>query len=129
MFTLLVYELVPESISTYLIPNAEVEKDGRLELLKLAHGKLVNADEDNEGMRFLNAALCPAKHVDDDSYFDDGCTVARVKGSNSNELERVKTHEPSKKEWRCIFDQYKQDKDTVIEGVVITRVIVSGFFL
>ncbi len=120
-FTLLVWEEIPENTSTYLIPNTELEIDNRLELLKKAHNTFVNASPDNDGLRFLNAALCPEEHVDDDTYFDDGFT-------NHNGGERIKRCEPTPREWRCVFAKYKQNPDEVIEAD-ITRVIISGFIM
>ncbi len=121
MFTLLVWEEIPENTSFYLIPNEELAIDNRLELLKKAHNTFVNAQEDNEGLRFLNAALCPEEHINDDSYFDDGFTT-------HHGGERIKRCEPTPREWRCIFAKYKQDSNNVVEAD-ISRVVLSGFIL
>jgi hypothetical protein len=120
MFTLLVWEEIPEDTKLFLIPN-EVIDSTRLELLKQAHNKFINQDEENDGLRFLNAALLDEKYVNDDSMFDDGYTSHRDGG-------RVYRCEPTPKEWRCIFAKYKQDSSKVVEAD-ITRVIISGFIL
>lgn len=121
-YTVLVYEEIPENSSIYLIPNEEVEKDNRWQLMRLAHQKFINQDESNEGMRFLSHALVDEKHIDEDEYFDDGYT-------NYPGGERILEREPAPREWRCVFAKYRQDADKVIEGVTVTRVIVSGFHL
>lgn len=56
-YTLLIWETNPEGNQLYLIPNEEVEKDNRLELMTQAHGCMINCDYENEGMTFLNEAL------------------------------------------------------------------------
>ncbi len=123
-YTLLIWEQVPEETTLYLIPNTKVEKDNRLELLRLAHNNYINASVENYGLRFLNAALVPFEHINDDEYFDDGYINKLVNGSWT----KIKAHEPTPVKWRCVFDQYKVDS-AIIEDSHITRVIVSGFIL
>jgi hypothetical protein len=54
-YTLLIFELVPEETHTYMIPNEMADKYASF--LKEAHNKFINADDMNDGMRFLNTAL------------------------------------------------------------------------
>ncbi len=55
MSVLLIWEEVPENTVLYVIPN-EVAEEYR-EFLEMAHGKMINADEMNKGMEFLNVAI------------------------------------------------------------------------
>lgn len=56
--TLLVWNACPDEITMYLIPK-EVSDKYTL-YLDQAHNKMINSDDMNEGMRFLNTALASA---------------------------------------------------------------------
>lgn len=130
--TLLIWELVPEDTHFYLIPNEEVDKDNRLSLMKQAHYHYINQSERNDGLDFLNAALTPEEHINNDDYFDDGTTFMQDPNVSKRSLVKVKTHEPAPKEWRCIFAKYKISEDDManpIENAHITRAFLSGFIL
>lgn len=58
-FTLLIWEMVPEKTELYLIPNDAA--DEYRNYLSQAHNRFINSDEMNDGMNFLNAALCESK--------------------------------------------------------------------
>jgi hypothetical protein len=106
--SLLVYAMLPESVSFYAIPD-EVANQYR-ELLKAAHNKMVNMDEDGEnaGTDFLIAALCEEKNKDDESYFN-------------------KSTPP---EHKCVFAKYKVDiSQQPIADKDFTVVYYSGFLL
>jgi len=120
MFTLLVWEEIPEDTKLFLIPN-NVISSTQLGLLKQANNKFINRDEENAGLRFLNAALLDEKYINDDSYFDDGFTT-------HHGGERIKRCEPTPKKWRCVFAKYLQDPNQIIEAD-ISRVILSGFIM
>ena len=67
--TLLIWEQVPESTTLYVIPDSKIVPQMR-EWLRAAHNKFINADEENDGMTFLNVALCENKSdVPEDSRF------------------------------------------------------------
>jgi hypothetical protein len=51
--TLLIWEMIPEETQLFLIPNEEVEKDDRLELMRMAHNKFINNSDWNRGLQFL----------------------------------------------------------------------------
>lgn len=55
MFTLLVWETIPEETDFYVIPNEVAQKYEHF--LKQAHHKFINAQKMNDGMKFLNTAL------------------------------------------------------------------------
>jgi len=120
-YTLLIWEMVPEETYLYLIPNDQISEE-QWALMKQANRKLMNCNDLNEGMTFLNTALTPEEHINDDSYFDDGYTRM---SDGSMQLKR----EPAKKEWRCIYAKYKQADDSLLENTNITRVVLSGFVL
>jgi hypothetical protein len=119
--------MVPEDTYLFLIPNEEVEKDDRLELMSMAHNKFINNSDWNRGLQFLNEAVLSEEHINDDEYSDSGYTMTDVGG----EWKRVKTHDASPKEWRCVFAKYKIDKKdaSALDNTNITRVILSGFVL
>ena len=101
MNTLLVYELRPEEVKFYLIPN-EVITDRHRELLSLAHNSMMNADDTNEGMEFLCNAL-----ADEEKY----CL------------------EDAPEEDKCIWHQYLQDVEWRPIKAEIDHVYYSGYFL
>lgn len=119
--TLLVWEQIPEETNFFLIPNEVLANNNWQDLMKQANNTFINVSDENDGLRFLNAALLDEKYIDDDSMFDDGYTMIKH--------ERVKTHEATPKEWRCVLAKYKLDKNVVIENENISRVILSGFAL
>lgn len=102
--TLLIYEMVPETVTLYLIPNNEINEETR-DFLRAAQGKLINADEMNDGMEFLNAAVQEPEYKDD--------------------------VEPAWKQFACVFHQYKVEDEGHLEvsGKPITHVYTSGFVL
>ena len=97
MYTLLIWEEVPETTSLYLIPSEEAVKYEKF--LTLAHMKLYNCDEVNDGMRFVNTAL----------------------GSEFPE--------PGFEEYLGIFRNYKWDQDKPIVNKTINAVYVTGFHM
>ena len=60
MYTLLVYEEVPENLRMFLIPSDVAEK--YRSFLEQAHGHYINSDDMNDGMNFLCAALTTHEH-------------------------------------------------------------------
>lgn len=113
--TLLIWEEIPEDTTLYLLPSEVADK--YLDLLTQAHNKFINFSDYNEGLAFLNAALCDEEHIDDNEYFEDENGI-------SNKTPGIK----AKKEWRCIFAKYKVDESLPLEAN-ISRVILSGFAL
>jgi hypothetical protein len=98
--SLLIWETVPEKTDLYLIPN-HIATQYR-NLLEMAHGKFINSDEMNEGMEFLNAALCSKEE-----YVDE-----------------------EQKQYACIFHPYLWGNAHPIgDGVHITHVYLTGFIL
>lgn len=101
--TLVVYSIVPECTEFFLIPNEEITPE-QSSLLALAHGKFINSDDINEGMRFLQSALAEqAEHCAEDAPI----------------------------EWQCIFRRYVVDvvPETPLTAQSIDRVIYFGFML
>ena len=74
--------MVPDNAKFYLIPDAVITEEQRA-FLNESHGRLVNIDEMNRGMQFLNDALCKEKHNCDES---------------------------SPEEWHCVFAQYEVEE-------------------
>jgi hypothetical protein len=76
MHTLIIYELRPEEVKLYLVPNQVITKRHR-ELLELAHNSMMNADDFNEGMAFLcNALADQVKYCLDEAPEGDKCVWA-----------------------------------------------------
>lgn len=104
-FTLLIWESRPEEVATYLVPNDVITPRMR-EWMREAHGRMINVDDENDGMSFLNAALSPKEE-----YVDEG----------------------KWKDVACIFHAYKVVNEGPIEGndgsISITHVYQSGFHL
>ena|SRR5271165_1990528 len=55
--TLLIWQLLPEETVLYLIPNDKLSEE-QFEYLEQAQNKMLNASHMNDGLRFLNTALC-----------------------------------------------------------------------
>jgi hypothetical protein len=102
-YTLLIYSEVPEDTKFYLIPDSEINDEQRA-LLNEAHGRMVNSDEMNDGMRFLNDALCPEEHSCD---------------------------EETPKHWHCVFAQYRVEEvaGAPFTGKEISCVVHSGMIM
>lgn len=101
MYTLLVWEENPEAIKMYLIPN-DVITDQYRAFLQQAHNRMINSDEMNDGMKFLNHALCPTKDTFDDDGFE---------------------------QYVGVFSSYIVNNNNPITDKVITAVYLSGFCL
>lgn len=101
-YSLLVWEEIPENTTFVLIPNnvANIYRNH----LEQAHNKFINSDDENDGMRFLNAALMDNPEDAWDDY--------------------SKTH-------ASVLAQYKRaDRGgSPIVNVYITHVYLSGFVL
>lgn len=97
--TLLVFSHIPESVEFYIIPNDVADKFRTQ--FELAHNKLINCDEMNEGMHFINHAII------DESY------------------------DQKYEEYTGIFRQYKIDRSNfdLCSDVNVTRIVNSGFVL
>lgn len=105
-FTLLIWEVVPEATELYLIPNDVADKYRNF--LNQAHNRMINSDNMNDGMNFLNAALC-------ESASDNGLEEPWIQHTG-------------------VFAKYKQDfKQHPIHIMnadsLITSVYLSGFVL
>jgi hypothetical protein len=100
-YTLLIYENVPESTSLYLIPDNEADK--YREVLRGAHNKFINSDDDdrNENMGILSAMLAKKKEF----------------------VEAVHLKHA------CLLSGYEVSTDRPIVGKQITVVYFSGFIL
>ncbi len=98
---LLIWEENPEQIKFYLLPEEEANK--HREYLDQAHDKMINSDDMNDGMRFLNTALASHEAEVAEEGFEDYLGV-----------------------WAK--HQYKHTANP-ITGVNITKVYKSGFCL
>ena len=104
-FTLLIWEMVPEYHELYLIPNDVADKYRAF--LNQAHNQFINSDPTNDGMDFLNAALC-------ETDSNNGLTEPWI-------------------QYAGIFSSFKQDTKNPIHlmnaDTLITSVYLSGFIL
>ena len=83
-YTLLSWASIPEENDFYVIPDEEITETQRT-LLAKAHNRLINNDDMNEGMDFLNNALCEEKkHCGDDVPDVWKCCWAKYKHDMSN---------------------------------------------
>lgn len=98
-YTLLIWEECPETIKLFLLPEEESKK--HRDFLDEAHDRMINSDDLNDGMKFLNTALSNEECVDEGF-----------------------------EQYRAIWVQY-QVKDTAspILDTHITKVYKSGFVL
>jgi len=113
IFSLFIYNQIPDQVDLYLIPNQDIEDNGWLSFFQNAHNKFINNDDldSNKGLKFLLSATVSNKYLEDDTYFNDHFDTSY------------------KVEWRCVLDKYKQDNAKPIENVIVTRVFMSGFIL
>lgn len=91
MKTLLIWEEIPEKTRFFALTDL-TQTD--YEALSSAHGKIINCDDENEGMTFLNAALTPdikkEKYGVDLSYPDWSRFEIEIEAlSNSGPFDRV----------------------------------------
>jgi hypothetical protein len=115
MHTLLVWEIVPEDTKLYLIPNEVADKYRTF--LDAAQNKFANADEENEGLRFLANALS------NDSIEEKPSTNPLIKGKTGWD-------DGDFNQYRGVLREYKvEDISTPIRDACITDVYVSGFVL
>lgn len=100
--TLIIYEMIPETTQIYLVPDKVITAEQR-DFLKQAAGQLINADDDNDGMQFLNNALAP-------------------------KLEHCSSEAPD--EWKTIWAKYLiEDKSVVLSPLNVTSFVWTGFVL
>lgn len=116
---LIVYNDHPEKIRVLLIPKKDLyydDKEKWIEYFEMAHGKMVNNDDPNEGMNFFTAAMIPLNMKDNPYNFD----------PNTPE------------EWKCALIEYEvETKDISPKGMIekfgytaaITDVYYTGFYV
>lgn len=102
-YTLLIWQLIPESTSFYLIPNEEVSE--HRDHFTDAHGRFLNSDAETDGMRFVASAIS-SKEDDDIQYA----------------YEEFEEHIGK-------YAQYIQCSDSPITNKHITHVYMTGFLL
>lgn len=102
MYTLLIWEEVPETTKLYLIPNQVV--DEYRPHFEDAHNHMINQVgwENNDGLRFLNTALSEAPDGEPEKGFE---------------------------QYLGIFAKYKVSLDKPLTKQNITAVYHSGFLL
>ena len=70
MFTLIIFELIPEHTIMTLIPDAEVDAED-LRIFNLAHGKVMNSNElskeEHHAIMCLNDAFADVKYASDEN--------------------------------------------------------------
>jgi hypothetical protein len=101
-YTLLIWQTLPESTDLYLIPNDKLSEE-QFKYLHEAQNKMINADDMNDGLRFLNTALA-------ENYAEEG--FDKYKG--------------------CLREYKWEDNSEAITDrpwIVITNVFLSGFVL
>lgn len=100
-YTLIIWEEVPEDTKLFLIPNKDISYE-HFVFMKMAHGKLINSDEMNDGLKFLNVALADPEYCYDEDM----------------------------KKYAGIFCAYQVDKShPVLQNTNISKVYFSGFIL
>lgn len=72
-YTLIIWQLIPEDCKLYLVPNELISPE-HAQLIAEANGKLINADDDCDGLLFLNAAFSE-EQFDEDLQFHEQCGV------------------------------------------------------
>lgn len=115
-YTLLIWEEVPETTHLFLIPN-DVITPAQRELLKQAQGRLINRDDENPGLEFVNAAVTDPKYRQKpEDYTDDN----DIRDRPSDQFFQD----------QCIWHQYevpiKEDEEILRP---ITQVVFTGFML
>lgn len=100
-YSLLIWELIPEDTTMYLIPNDEADKIRHH--LDQAHRCIINVSDMNPGLEFLNLELS-----------------ASVSDVDSNLPER---------EGILIQYRWKYETGYLPVGIVVTHVYHSGFYL
>jgi hypothetical protein len=98
-YHLLIWQLVPEEVKLYMIPSHIGEE--YTSYLEQAHGKLINGNEMNPGLQFLNTALSEEKGFAEAGF----------------------------EKYEGIFVEYEADTKEPISHNRITRVYLSGFIL
>lgn len=109
--TLLIYETNPDGVDIYLIPNDVISPRWR-ELMREAHGRMINYDITNDGMAFLNAALSSTPEYVEEKWKDVACIFSPYKTDNVL-IESKFSFDPMAPKW----------------DVNITHVYKSGFVL
>lgn len=99
--TLIVWEMYPEEVRYFLVPDAIITDEHR-QLMLQAQDKHINgmSDDGCDGLKFLNVALIEPKYAD----------------------------ENTPKEWAGIYHQYLQDRSKPISAN-ISCVVMTGFIL
>lgn len=97
-YALLIWEMMPEETRLYLIP--EMEAEVYEDYLRQANGRFINADEMNDGMKFLNTAL----------------------------MESTEECEEGFEQWQGFFLPYRVESDEPIKQDIYA-VYLSGFVL
>lgn len=100
--TLIIWEEIPEKTTLFVVPNEQIDSR-QAALLREASNKFINADDENDGMIFLNNAL------------------------SSEAQYCIPDGDPAD---HCIFAKYRVEPDTLAsECGPINRVILSGFMM
>ena len=105
-YTLLIWEMVPDSTMLALIPNEDLTSDD-IDTLRAAHGHYINTDVSavaGDALDAINNALC------------------------KNPQSLSEDH-PEGSYWAMKFKDYLVDAKDPVEGKVVTRVVLCGFVL
>jgi hypothetical protein len=70
-YTLIIWQEIPENCKLYLVPNELITPE-HAQLIAEANGKIINADDDCDGLLFLNAAISEVQ-FDEDLQFHEQC--------------------------------------------------------
>jgi hypothetical protein len=123
LHTLLIWEWNPENIQVYLIPNDQLT-EAQSVLLERAHGYYINGNGnclDNTGLAFLNQALLE----DTPQNREDNKGEQYVE--NIGMLVQYAKYDRAKDAAASVLNNVQAYAGT--GGVLISRVIVSGFYL
>lgn len=100
MKTLIVYNIIPDDIQFFIVPDSELKPEW-VKMLELAHGKCVNIDERNDGMEWMESASSPKKEYCSNTVLE---------------------------EFHCCLRPYKISAEDTLNGP-FTKVYYTGFFL
>lgn len=123
LHTLLIWEWNPENLQVYLIPNNVLTEEQSV-LLEKAHGYCINGNAscaENDGLAFLNVAL-----LEDTPQSREDNKQEKYVG-NIGMLCQYRKYDQNVDREASVLNKVQTFTDT--GGVLISRVIVSGFYL
>lgn len=91
-YTLLIWEMLPEEVSMYVIPNSVIDEEKR-EILNKSHKKIINCDDDTENTNILSSMIAESKEYADPSIDEKLLTIwGQYEEECSKPLDKVITN-------------------------------------